>query len=199
MEALTLENTLIKKYSPRYNVRLKDAKSYPYIKVTDEPYPRLFVTRERKGDKARYYGPYRSAAGAYTALDTVMKIFSLATCKRTFPRDIGRERPCIYKDMGRCIAPCTGSISSIEYRSQVKLAEYVLDGNVKETKAHLRLEMEAAAEGMEFERAALLRDAIISLDALSEKQAKLEEIQTVLQKLESKLEKVCKVTKFFHL
>ena len=170
IEALTLENVLIKKHSPKYNIKLKDAKSYPYIKVTDEPYPRLFVTRERKGDKARYYGPYRSAAGAYTALDTVMKIFSLATCKRTFPRDIGRERPCIYKDMGRCIAPCTGSISSIEYRSQVKLAEYVLDGNVKETKAHLRSEMEAAAEGMEFERAALLRDAIISLDALSEKQ-----------------------------
>lgn len=170
IEALTLENTLIKKHSPKYNIKLKDAKSYPYIKVTGEEYPRLFVTRERKGDKARYYGPYRSAAAAYSALDTVMKIFSLATCKRSFPRDIGKERPCIYKDMGRCIAPCAGGISAIEYRSQVRLAEHVLDGNIKETAAMLRTEMQAAAEEMEYERAALIRDSINSLGALSEKQ-----------------------------
>ena len=170
IEALTLENVLIKKHSPKYNIKLKDAKSYPYIKVTSEEYPRLFVTRERKGDRAKYYGPYRSAAGAYAALDAVMKIFSLATCKRSFPRDIGKERPCIYRDMGRCIAPCTGKISSALYRSQVRLAEYVLDGNVKETGAMLRSEMESAAEEMEFERAAVLRDSIIALERLSEKQ-----------------------------
>ena len=170
IEALTLENVLIKKHSPKYNVKLKDAKSYPYIKVTAEEYPKLFVTRERKGDKARYYGPYRSSAGAYSALDTVMKIFSLATCKRAFPRDIGKERPCIYKDMGRCIAPCTGRVSAIEYRSQVRLAEYVLDGNIKETKSALTLEMQEASDNMEFERAAVLRDSIIALGALCEKQ-----------------------------
>lgn len=170
IEALTLENTLIKKHSPKYNIKLKDAKSYPYIKVTSEEYPRLFVTRERKGDRARYYGPYRSAAAAYSALDTVMKIFSLATCKRSFPRDIGKERPCIYRDMGRCIAPCAGGVSAIEYRSQVRLAEHVLDGNIKETVAMLRTEMQTAAEEMEYERAALLRDSINSLGALSEKQ-----------------------------
>ena len=170
IEALTLENTLIKKHSPKYNIKLKDAKSYPYIKVTADEYPRLFVTRERKGDRARYYGPYKSAAAAYSALDTVMKIFSLATCKRSFPRDIGKERPCIYKDMGRCIAPCAGGISAIEYRSQVRLAEHVLDGNIKETAAMLRAEMQAAAEEMEYERAALIRDSISSLGALSEKQ-----------------------------
>ena len=170
IEALTLENTLIKKHSPKYNIKLKDAKSYPYIKVTADEYPRLFVTRERKGDRARYYGPYRSAAAAYSALDTVMKIFSLATCKRSFPRDIGKERPCIYRDMGRCIAPCAGAVSAIEYRSQVRLAEHVLDGNIKETVAMLRLEMQTAAEEMEYERAALLRDSISSLGALSEKQ-----------------------------
>ena len=170
IEALTLENVLIKKHSPKYNIKLKDAKSYPYIKVTADEYPRLFVTRERRADKARYYGPYRSSAGAHTALDTVMKIFSLATCKRSFPRDIGKERPCIYKDMGRCIAPCAGSVSAIEYRFQVRLAEYVLDGNVKETRAQLRSQMETAAEEMEFERAAVLRDSINALEALSEKQ-----------------------------
>ena len=170
IEALTLENVLIKKHSPKYNIKLKDAKSYPYIKVTAEEYPKLFVTRERRGDKARYYGPYQSAQGAHAALDAVMKIFTLATCKRSFPKDIGKERPCIYRDMGRCIAPCTGRVDSTEYRSLVRCAESVLDGNVKETKSLLTLEMNDAAEKMEFERAAVLRDSILALDRLSEKQ-----------------------------
>lgn len=170
IEALTLENVLIKKHSPKYNIKLKDAKSYPYIKVTAEEYPKLYVTRERKSDRARYFGPYQSVKSAHTALDTVMKIFSLASCKRSFPRDIGRERPCIYKDMGRCIAPCAGGVSGSEYRAMVKLAEWVLDGNVKETKELLYKDMTAAAENMEFERAAALRDSIYSLDRLSEKQ-----------------------------
>ncbi len=170
IEALTLENVLIKKHSPKYNIKLKDAKSYPYIKVTNEEYPKLFVTRERRGDKAKYFGPYSSAAGAYAALDTVMKIFSLATCKRSFPKDIGKERPCIYKDMGRCMAPCAGNISAIEYRSAVRSAEEILGGNIKQTRAMLTLEMEAAAEKMEFERAAALRDSIAALARLAEKQ-----------------------------
>ena len=127
IEALTLENVLIKKHSPKYNIKLKDAKSYPYIKVTNEDYPKLFVTRDRKSDKAKYFGPYQSSAGAHTALDTVMKIFTLATCKRSFPKDIGKERPCIYRDMGRGIAPCTGKVTPAEYRSLVKCAVWVLD------------------------------------------------------------------------
>ena len=170
IEALTLENVLIKKHSPKYNIKLKDAKSYPYIKVTNEAYPKLFVTRERKSDRAKYFGPYQSSASAHTALDTVMRIFTLATCKRSFPKDIGRDRPCIYRDMGRCIAPCTGKVSSIEYRSLVKCAEWVLDGNIKETKTQLTAEMTEAAENMEFERAAAIRDSIFSLERLSEKQ-----------------------------
>ena len=170
IEALTLENVLIKKHSPKYNIKLKDAKSYPYIKVTAEEYPKLYVTRERKNDRAKYFGPYQSTKSAHTALDTVMRIFSLASCKRSFPRDIGRERPCIYKDMGRCVAPCTGRVSGAEYRATVKLAEWVLGGNVKETKELLTSEMNLAAENMEFERAASLRDSIYSLDRLSEKQ-----------------------------
>ena len=170
IEALTLENVLIKKHSPRYNIKLKDAKSYPYRKVTQEEYPKLFVTRERRSDKAKYFGPYQSSQGAHAALDAVMRIFTLATCKRSFPRDIGRERPCIYRDMGRCIAPCTGKISSAEYRSLVKCAEWVLDGNVKETEKLLAAEMNDAAEKMEFERAAAIRDSIYALARLSEKQ-----------------------------
>jgi len=170
IEALTLENVLIKKHSPRYNIKLKDAKSYPYIKVTSEEYPRLIVTRERKSDKGRYFGPYQGSEAAYTALETVMKIFTLPTCKRSFPRDIGKERPCIYRDMGRCIAPCAGGVSAEEYARLVKCAEWVLAGNSRETKAKLTHEMEEAAEALEFERAAAIRDSITALDRLSERQ-----------------------------
>ncbi len=170
IEALTLENVLIKKHSPKYNIKLKDSKSYPYIKVTNEDYPKLFVTRDRKSDRAKYFGPYQSAAGAHLALEAVMRIFTLATCKRSFPRDIGKARPCIYRDMGRCIAPCTGDVTAVEYRSLVKCAEWVLDGNIKETKAMLLSDMNSASENMEFERAAQLRDSIRALDNLSEKQ-----------------------------
>lgn len=170
MEALTLENVLIKKYSPKYNVKLKDSKSYPYIKVTQDEYPSVFVTRERRADRAKYYGPYQSSQSAHTALETVKKIFTLATCKRSFPKDIGKERPCIYRDMGRCIAPCTGKVSAQEYKSLVKCAEWVLDGNVKQTKEMLTREMESFAENLEFERAAAMRDSILALERLSQKQ-----------------------------
>lgn len=170
IEALTLENVLIKKHSPKYNIKLKDAKSYPYIKISADPYPKLFVTRERKSDRGRYFGPYSGMSSAYTALETVMKIFGLPTCKRTFPRDIGKERPCLYKDMGRCIAPCAGGVDEEEYRYLVKCAAFVLDGNVGETLEKLNGDMLAAAEDMNFERAALLRDSISALKKLSEKQ-----------------------------
>ena len=170
IEALTLENVLIKRYMPKYNIRLKDSKSSPYIKVTAEEYPKIFVTRDRKSDRARYFGPYQGASSAYAALEAVVKVFALPTCKRSFPKDIGRERPCIYKDMGRCVAPCAGHISSEEYRSRIKAAERVLDGNTKEAKEQLRIDMERAAEMLEFERAAAIRDQLVALDRLSEKQ-----------------------------
>ena len=170
IEALALENVLIKKHSPKYNIKLKDAKSYPYIKVTDEEYPRLLVTRERKSDRAKYFGPYSGSSAAHSALETVIKIFGLYTCKRAFPRDIGKERPCIYRDMGSCVAPCAGGVSPEEYRALVKCAEWVLDGNIKGTVSSLTREMEYAAEEMEFERAAQIRDSIRALGALVEKQ-----------------------------
>ena len=170
IEALALENILIKRHSPKYNIKLKDAKSYPYIKVTAEEYPKLFVTRERKSDKAKYFGPYQGASSAHAALEAVMKVFSLPTCKRSFPKDIGRERPCIYRDMGRCIAPCAGGVSPEEYRELVRGAERVLDGHTREAKEAIREEMERASEDLMFERAAALRDQMLALDRLSEKQ-----------------------------
>ena len=170
IEALALENVLIKKHSPKYNIKLKDAKSYPYIKVSAEEFPRFTVTRERRSDRARYFGPYQGTSGAYSALETVGRIFGLYTCKRSFPRDIGKERPCIYRDIGRCVAPCTGKVSAEEYRALVKCAEWVLDGNVKATVSTLTRDMEYAAEEMEFERAAAIRDSIRALESLVEKQ-----------------------------
>ncbi len=170
MEALALENVLIKKHTPKYNIKLKDAKSYPYIKVTNEPFPRFFVTRERTSDRAHYYGPYSGSAGAHAALEAVMKIFSLPTCKRSFPRDIGKERPCIYRDMGRCVAPCAGGVTSEDYLRLVRGAESVLAGNIRETRLLLENEMREAAENENYEAAAVLRDSIRAVDKLCEKQ-----------------------------
>ncbi|MBR2453824.1 MAG: excinuclease ABC subunit C, partial [Clostridia bacterium] len=120
--------------------------------------------------KGKYYGPYQGSSSAYAALETVLRIFSLPTCRRSFPKDIGRERPCIYKDMGRCLAPCAGGVSAEEHRALVRCAEGVLGGNVKATREQLTREMEQAAEEMAFERAAVLRDSIRAIDKLSEKQ-----------------------------
>ncbi len=170
IEALTLENVLIKKHSPKYNIKLKDAKSYPYIKVTQEEFPRLYVTRDRNSGKGRYFGPYSGSSAAHATLEAVMRIFALPGCKRSFPRDIGRERPCIYLDMGRCVAPCTGNVKTEDYRALVKCAERVLDGHINDVKKSLAEEMERAAEELMFERAAAFRDSIAALERLTEKQ-----------------------------
>ncbi len=170
MEALTLENTLIKQYAPHYNIRLKDAKSYPYLKVTAGEYPRIVVTRDRASDRGRYYGPYASASAAREVSDTLARIFSLPTCRRVFPRDIGRERPCLYAQMGRCIAPCRGDVDHDRYLSLVRAAEGVLAGNIRDTEESLTASMLRAAEEEQFELAAHYRDAIASLRRLTEKQ-----------------------------
>ena len=170
IEALTLENVLIKEHSPKYNIRLKDSKTYPYIKLTREEFPHLTVTRERSGDRARYFGPYASSSSAHTALLTVKKILGLPTCKLSFPKDIKKTRPCIYKDMGRCVAPCTGQVTSEEYARLVSHAADILNGNISEVKRALTSEMEALSENLEFERAAAVRDSINALSSLIEKQ-----------------------------
>ena len=170
IEALGLENTLIKQYAPRYNIKLKDAKSYPYIKVTREAFPRITVTRERTADGALYFGPYSGVADAYANLDTVRRAFRLPTCKRQFPRDVGRERPCLYRQMGRCLAPCAGDVTAEEFSSSVKSAAAVLSGNVREVADALRAEMTALAEREEYEAAARKRDALFALEKLGESQ-----------------------------
>ena len=178
IEALSLENTLIKKYAPRYNIRLKDAKSYPYIAVSGGAYPRVFVTRDRQSDGTRYFGPYSGTADAYANLDTVRKLFRLPTCRRRFPEDIGRERPCIYRQMGRCMAPCAADVTEKEFGDAIRAAISVLSGNTAEAERRLRAEMLAAAEAEQFESAARLRDAITSLGKLRDEQKVLSDAST---------------------
>lgn len=169
IEALTLENTLIKKHTPKYNIKLKDAKSYPYLALSGGSFPRLSVTRERKIGSV-YFGPYSGMSVAYDVLDTVRRVFRLPTCKRVFPRDIGKERPCIYRDMGRCIAPCTGEVSPEEYRRMTDRAADVLRGNLRDAVAAVEADMYRAAEEERYEEAARFRDSILSLKKLREKQ-----------------------------
>lgn len=168
MEALSLENTLIKQYNPRYNIRLKDAKSYPYLRLDTGAYPRIWVDRDRRGE-GRFFGPYPGTAAAYAARDAVNRVFRLPTCRRVFPRDIGRERPCLYYQMGRCMGPCTGKVSEEEYRRTAEAAAAVLAGNVRATLTLLEGEMAAHAAAERFEEAARARDSITALRRLTEK------------------------------
>ena len=170
IEALSLENVLIKQHRPRYNIKLKDAKSYPYIKMTREAFPRLYVTRERRDDRAYYFGPYTGTAAAYAALDAINRIFRLPVCRRRFPEDIGKERPCLYRQMGRCMAPCVGDVGEEEYNAVMRAACAVLDGDVSKTVKQLEGEMIAHAMEERFEEAARLRDSIAALRRLTDKQ-----------------------------
>ncbi len=169
LEALLLENTLIKKYQPRYNVRLKDDKRYPYIKVHwQDPYPRVTTTRRIENDGGRYFGPYTAAWAAYQTLDLVRKIFPYLTCTRNI--DGQDERACLYYHIGRCAAPCIGVVNQEEYRQIIDNLCDFLGGNTEPVVADLRQEMEAASENLDFERAAQLRDQIRAIDQIVEKQ-----------------------------
>lgn len=170
MEALTLENNFIKQYSPKYNIRLKDAKSYPYIKITADEYPRLVCTRRRLDDGARYFGPYSGTATVFSVIGTLERTLGLPSCKRNFPRDIGRERPCIYYQMGRCRGVCTGNVSHEEHMLAIKNAADILSGNTAAVRATLHTRMMALAEEERFEEAARCRDTIAALEKLREKQ-----------------------------
>ncbi len=169
MEALTLENALIKQHAPYYNIKLKDAKSYPYLKLTSEPYPRVTITRDRRGE-GEYFGPYPGMSEAAAALEAVKKAFLLPTCRRRFPDEIGRERPCLYADMGQCMAVCRGGITEEAYAATVRRVRRVLSGKIGEAVAELTAGMHRAAEEERFEEAARLRDTVAALGRLRDKQ-----------------------------
>lgn len=171
MEALVLESNLIKEYKPKYNILLKDDKHYPYIKLTlNEEYPRVLYVRKTENDGAKYFGPYPAGFSVRETLDLLKNIFKIAHCKKQFPRDIGKERPCIYHSMGRCIAPCTGRVSSEEYKKLFNSICAFMEGKDKEVIDSLTQEMLRSAQDLEFERAASLRDTIQSVKALGERQ-----------------------------
>ncbi len=171
LEALVLENNLIKEYSPKYNTLLKDDKTYPYIKVTmGEAYPRVLFSREMKKDKSRYFGPYTSAAAVKDTIELINKLYLLRTCRKKFPRDFGAERPCLNYHIGRCMAPCQGNISAEAYGRQLERALDFLNGNYQPILKELEDKMTEASENMEFEEAIGWRELMQSVRSVAQKQ-----------------------------
>jgi len=171
MEALILECNLIKEHQPKYNTMLKDDKHYPYIRVTvNEDYPRIMLARERKKDKAKYFGPYTSAQAVHDSIDLLKKTYFIRSCNKVLPRDTGKERPCLYYHMGQCKAPCQGYISKEEYRENMEQVEEFLNGNYALITKRLEQQMMKFSEEMEFEKAAEYRDLLFSVKRLAEKQ-----------------------------
>ncbi len=170
-EALALECNLIKKHRPKYNILLKDDKHYPYIKVTiNEPYPRIVKTRKLKKDGAKYYGPYMSSLTVKNTLEIVQKLFKPPTCRRKFPNDIGKGRPCLNYHIHNCFAPCRGNVTKDEYRQVFYDICRFLDGNHKELLSELKEQMADASKRLEFEKAAALRDKINAISKVEENQ-----------------------------
>ncbi len=171
LEALVLENNLIKENSPKYNTLLKDDKTYPYIKVTvGEEFPRILFSRTMKKDKSKYFGPYTSAGAVKDTIELLNKLYCLRTCNRSLPRDIGLERPCLNYHIKQCMAPCQGYIDRAQYREQVNQALEFLNGNYNMILKDLEAKMNAAAEALDFEAAAGYRDLHNSVRQVSQKQ-----------------------------
>ena len=171
LEALVLENNLIKENSPKYNTLLKDDKTYPYIKVTlGEEFPRILFSRTMKKDKSKYFGPYTSAAAVKDTIELLNKLYQLRTCNRVLPRDIGLERPCLNYHIRQCLAPCQGYVDKTQYREQVNQALEFLNGNYNRILDELEGKMKAAAADLNFEDAATYRDLYNSVKQVSQKQ-----------------------------
>ncbi len=171
LEALVLENNLIKEHRPKYNTMLKDDKTYPYIKVTlGETYPRVLFSRQMKKDKSRYFGPYSSAAAVRDTIDLIRKLYQLRSCNRSLPRDIGKERPCLNYHIHQCVAPCQGYVTPEEYRGRIQGALDFLSGKYSPILTDLEEKMQASAAEMDFEKAAEYRDLLVSVRQVAQKQ-----------------------------
>ena len=171
LEALVLENNLIKEHRPKYNTLLKDDKTYPYIRVTvEEEYPRVQFTRKMKKDKSRYFGPFKSAWAVRDTIDLLRKLYKIRDCSSVLPRDIGQERPCLNYQIGQCDAPCQGQIGKEAYRENVDRALDFLNGNYTPVLKMLEEKMQKASEELNFEDAASYRDLRESVLQVSQKQ-----------------------------
>ena len=169
-EALVLENSLIKRHSPKYNILLKDDKGYPFVRLSREPYPRFTLANRYANDSARYFGPFGGRYETRQALDAVFAALRLPTCNRRFPRDIGAERPCLNFHMGRCDGFCRPEMTAEEYNRRIDQACQLLEGKSRQLLREMTAEMEAEAEALRFEQAAAIRDRINAIGALSKKQ-----------------------------
>ena len=169
-EALVLENSLIKRHMPRYNILLKDDKGYPFVRLSRGSYPRFTMVHKWANDGAKYFGPFGGRFETRQALDAVCAALRLPTCSRKFPRDIGAERPCLNFHMGRCDGFCRPEMTEAEYNRRIRQAAQMLEGKAKELLREMAGEMEAEAEALRFEQAAALRDRINAISALSKKQ-----------------------------
>lgn len=171
LEALVLENNLIKEHTPKYNTLLKDGKTYPYIKVTvGEDYPRVLMTREQKKDRAKYFGPYALGGSIGGMIELLRKIFHIRTCSLSLPKDIGKERPCLYYQIGQCDAPCANLIGKEEYNASVEKVIRFLSHDYDDVLKLLQGKMLQASENLEFEKAAEYRDLIRQVEALHQEQ-----------------------------
>lgn len=169
-EALVLECSLIKQNKPKYNILLKDDKGYSYIRISDEPWRRISFEMQQKDDGAKYLGPYMSAWYAKNAVDEALKIFRLPTCSKVFPRDIGKGRPCLNYYIKQCCAPCAGKISLKDYNESVDSAVNFLRSGDNDSIRIMTEKMNEAAENLEFELAARMRDRINALKKITERQ-----------------------------
>ncbi|MBZ9609230.1 excinuclease ABC subunit UvrC [Clostridium estertheticum] len=171
MEALILECNLIKRYSPRYNILLKDDKHYPFIKITiNEEFPRVFVTRNIANDGGKYFGPYTDSAAVYSIIELIKQIYPLRTCRRTIKEGLPPTRTCLNYHIGLCKGPCAGLISKEDYGEIIKGTMQLLAGKDRNIKDELKRKMENASEDLEFEKAVVFRDKIMAIDKINEKQ-----------------------------
>ncbi len=171
LEALILECNLIKEHRPKYNTMLRDDKTYPYIRVTlGEAFPRVLFSRQMKKDKSRYFGPYTSAGAVKDTIELIEKLYSLRTCNRALPKDIGKDRPCLNYHIHQCMAPCQGYVSQEEYREKISQAIEFLNGNYQPILNDLEEKMQSASEDMLFEKAIEYRELLKAVKKIAQKQ-----------------------------
>ena len=171
LEALVLECNLIKEHRPKYNTMLMDDKSYPFIKVTvNEPFPRVMLARQKKKDKAKYFGPYTSAGAVKDTIELIRKLYHIRSCNRSLPKDIGKERPCLNYHIHQCQAPCQGYISQEEYRKSIDEVVRFLNGHYDLVLKELEEKMMAASDSLEFEKAIEYRELLTSVQKVAQKQ-----------------------------
>ena len=171
LEALVLENNLIKKYMPKYNILLKDDKTYPFLKITvNEDFPRIFMTRNVKKDGAKYFGPYQSGILLKELIELIKELYKIRFCTKAFNGDFKEQKPCLYYHLGKCVGVCNKKIQKDEYREIINDICAFLNGKYDKVYRELREEMNKASKNLDFEKAAVLRDRIKSIENISQKQ-----------------------------